>query len=201
MRKCSSNSFPQVLAYIFGDGQDTQFIPFTHSPNFQSGIQFSLILDFSFFPFFFHFVCQKNVFRGCIVGACGNQVCLSGHLLLHLFTALSENHFLLLQLEFSVFFQETPPIFRQPFGVCYQRQKIKLYQPSSQHLIYMHFCPFFIRCYSVSFPHYPSPHKKNESILFSQSLLLIRIKISSQNWALQPSCVFSHKRQAAICQF
>lgn len=61
MRKCSSNSFPQVLAYIFGDGQDTQFIPFTHSPNFQSGIQFSLILDFSFFPFFFSTLSAKKM--------------------------------------------------------------------------------------------------------------------------------------------
>lgn len=121
--------------------------------------------------------------------------------MLHLFMALSENYFLLFQLKFSVFFQETPPTLRQLFDVSYQCQKIKLYQLSSQHLIYMHRCLFFIRCYLVSFPHYPSPHKKNESILFSWSLLLIRIKISSQNWALQPSCIFSHKRQVAICQF
>lgn len=31
LRKCSSNSFLQVPAYIFGDSQDTQFIPSRHS--------------------------------------------------------------------------------------------------------------------------------------------------------------------------
>lgn len=102
-----------------------------------------------------------------------------------------KKYFLLLQLEFSVFCQETPPIFRQPFGVYYWCQKIKFYHTSSQHLVYMHHCLFFIRCYLVSFPHYPSSHKKSESTLFSHSLLNIRITVSSQNWALRPLCVFS----------
>lgn len=102
-----------------------------------------------------------------------------------------KKYFLLLQLEFSVFCQETPPIFRQPFGVYYWCQKIKFYQTSSQHPVYMHHCLFFIRCYLVSFPHYPSSHKKSESTLFSHSLLNIRITVSSQNWALRPLCIFS----------
>lgn len=96
-----------------------------------------------------------------------------------------KKYYLLLQSEFSVFCQETPPILRQPFRVYYECQKIKFYQTSSQHLVYMHLCLFFIRCYLVSFPHYPSSHKKNESTLFSQSLLHIHITVSSQSQSLR----------------
>lgn len=52
LRKCSSKSFSQVPAYIFGDGQDTQFVPFRHSPDIQSRMEFSLIRNLTIFPLY-----------------------------------------------------------------------------------------------------------------------------------------------------
>lgn len=70
----------------------------------------------------------------------------------------------------------------------------------------MHHCLFFIRCYLVSFPHYPSSHKKTESTLFSQSLQHIRITVSSQTCAtvqseipLQVQCHLSFDSAVMLC--
>lgn len=154
-----------MSAYIFRDGQDTHFVPSRHSPDIQSGMEFSLILDLPIFPLYqpknrvqrMHYRClwQPGMFiRASVVAP---------------FYCSVRKLFPFITVGVSSFLSRNPSNIQKAFRcVCVllapKNKVLPDRFPTSNFYAPL---PIFIRCYLVSFPHHPFPHKKNESTLFS----------------------------------